>query len=68
MGTHFFQPKPPKAFQSSGTNLEARAGGAGGYSSRAAGVGRQKDIAAATALYRSAKLKPTGVRVKGKKV
>jgi hypothetical protein len=68
MGTQYFQPKAPKQFQSSSINLEARAGSAGGYAARSASGGRQKDIAAAKALYAASKLKPTGVKVKGKKV
>ena len=58
MGTNnkFFK---PAHFQPSGMNLEARAGAAGSYASKGFGTGAQKDIAAAQALYRNAKLKPT---------
>ena len=59
MGTGFFKSKPPKAYQSSGQNLQARAGGAGGYSGRAAGAGAQKDIAGAIAMFKAHPLKPT---------
>lgn len=58
MGTHNFF-KPGKSITPSGMNLEARAIGAGGFASRAAGAGAQKDIAAATALYKGSRLKPT---------
>lgn len=51
--------KAPKSFVTSGTNLQARAGSAGGYASRAAGSGAAKDIAASIAMYRASKLSPT---------
>lgn len=57
MGTHFFQ--KPKQFQSSGQNLQARAISAPGYAAKAAGGAAQKDIAAASAVYSNARLKPT---------
>lgn len=51
MGTsNFFKPMGSK-FQPSQLNMEARAGNAGSYSGRAAGVGAQKDIGAAQGLY-----------------
>jgi len=58
MGTKNFFPKP-KQFQSSGMNLEARAGGAGAYASRAAGTAAGKDIAASIAMYKAKGLGPT---------
>lgn len=54
---NFFKAK--NSFQPSGLNLEARAGGAGAYAARAAAGGAQKDIAAASGLYRASKLLPT---------
>jgi hypothetical protein len=60
MGTkNFFKPMMAGRFQPSGLNLEARAGGAGAYASRAAGTSAQKDIAAAQSLYKNSKLGPT---------
>lgn len=59
MGSSFFQPKG-KGFQPSSLNLEARAGGAGGYASKAAGAGAAKDIGAAQAMFLKNSLKPTG--------
>lgn len=60
MGTHnFYKPALATRFQPNSLNLEARAGSAGGYAGRAAGAGAQKDIAAATALYKAGSLKPT---------
>lgn len=59
MGSHNFFKPTRTSIQPSGLNLEARAGGAGGYASRSAGIGAQKDIAAAQGLYRASKLAPT---------
>jgi hypothetical protein len=55
MGSHAFF-KPVKSISPSGMNLEARAIGAGGFAAKAAGAGAQKDIAAASALYKAGRL------------
>lgn len=72
MGTkNFFRPSKSN-FQPSSLNLEARAGGAGNYAARAAGGGAAKDIAAAQALVKGARLKPmtkdTVSNLKGPKI
>lgn len=60
MGSSFMKAKGKAgAFAPSSLNLEARAGGAGGYASRAAGAGANKDIGAAMALVKAHQLKPT---------
>jgi hypothetical protein len=58
MGTSFFKGSG-KGFQPSGMNLEARAGAAGGYASKAAGGTAAKDLGAAQAMYLKSKLSPT---------
>lgn len=57
MGTHAFFKQ--KATASSGQNLQARAIGASGFASRAAGGAAKKDIAAAQALYKAGSLRAT---------
>lgn len=59
MGSNKFLKSSASAFHPSSLNLEARAGGAGAYASRAAGGGAQKDIGAAMALVKQHQLKPT---------
>lgn len=71
MGTHFFNKGPGKIGGSS-QNLTARAIGAPGYSGRAAGIERNKDLAAASAIGKSkaplAKTDRTGIYPKGPKL
>lgn len=64
MGSHNFFSKASSgggSFKPSSVNLTARAGGAGGYASRAAGGVATKNIGAAQAMSKYMKLKP-GVR------
>lgn len=58
MGSSFFKTNA-KGFQPSSMNLEARAGSAGGYASKAAGGSAAKDLGAAQAMYLKSKLSPT---------
>ena len=61
MGTGFFKPQAPARMGGSGTNLAARAFGASSYSSREAGIGAQKDVAAAAGIEKAgAPKKATG--------
>lgn len=58
MGTSFMKgAHGPKVFSSSGQNLQARAGGAGGFAAGRAGSGAQKDIAGAIAMFKQRPLK-----------
>jgi hypothetical protein len=60
MGSSFFkgiQGRGPK-ITDSGQNLAARALGAGQYAARSAGMGAQKDIAAAQAINKAGAGKP----------
>jgi hypothetical protein len=57
MGTTNFFKK--HAMPSSGLNLEARAIGANAYGARSSGTAAGKDIAAAQAIYKANKMKPT---------
>lgn len=52
MGTKYFHSskKGGSGFAPSSLNLEARAGGAGGYASRAAGLGAQRNLSAAKVM------------------
>lgn len=56
MGAHFFQKAP--TINANGTNLEAKALGAGAYAGRANAGASQKDVAAALALYKAHAMKP----------
>lgn len=49
MGTHFFKPTEPR-IGASNLNLQARALNAPSYAGSKAGMGQQKDVAAAAAL------------------
>lgn len=53
MGSHFFQKQGAKGITGSNTNLQARAIGASSYASRTAGMGAQKDVAAASAINKN---------------
>ena len=53
MGSQFFKTKAPSRINASGTNLAARAFGAPSYSSHAASIGAQKDVAAASAISKA---------------
>jgi len=69
MGSHFFQKAP--TFNSSGTNLEARAVGAPVYAARSAAIGAQKDIGAAQGINKAAykgPMKRSAAYPKGPKV
>lgn len=59
MGSSFFKSKGPKSFTPSGTNLQARAGAAGGYAAGKAGAGAQKDVASAIGMFNKHPLKPS---------
>jgi hypothetical protein len=70
MGSNsFFKPSAPR-IGPSGTNLEARAMGAGNYAARAAAGGAQKDLGAAMAINKSKfkSQKTNGAYAKGPKV
>jgi hypothetical protein len=53
MGTHFFTAQKAPGISVGGSNLQSRSINALGYASRSAGLGAQKDIAAASALGKS---------------
>lgn len=57
MGSSFFK-TGAKNFQPSSMNLEARAGSAGGYASKAAGGSAAKDLGAAQGMYLRSKMLP----------
>lgn len=59
MGTHMFAGKGGKSFTPSGTNLQARAGAAGGYAGGKAGAGAQKNISSAISMFNKHPLKPS---------